>query len=780
MGSHNLTLWNQRLTYGKPTSYTFQGASIIDLFFSNVDLVSPSLTIRHDLSWFSNHKLMTLSFALPSSSRVQLPPQRTIWNLRKLKQQQTRGSYRDVFTEKLNIILPHHSSLNFPNRSVACQYIDTIHQQLSREEWLRDFWTPALTAAFQRKEHYYRKWRKAHGLNALRLWVLHQEAQATLRRLILKRRRETWRCFCDQMAQGNYTKAIVKFSRIRKNRAIKPSFSAPEGPQHAAEIMAQHLERIFDGDLLPHSADTILTNNDSTLAPYDVASCSITIDSVNNAIAQLPRRKAPGVDHLTIEMIVPLTDNLTPILVHLFQLCWRWSPVTDPGNFRPISLTSIFRKILEKCLYLDLVDQSPPLDITQGSFREARGTLDQALCLIEICSILRKHHHINPTLAFLDIKSAYDTVDRSYIWRTLQPYLDPALLNILKNLFNEVQIEVILGNVKSSRFSPKTGVLQGSILSSFLYSIYINQLPNLLRDHPLPHEAEKDPVDFALSVNCLLYGDDVVLIASSAQLPAILQKCEEHSYQLGCCLNLAKCTILALPEDTQSYTLYNTILPKQNSFPYLGIPICPGGYLHTQELIQGNVNKALKIMNEMAMIGVNPAGFDRLLSVRFYTQIVRPQLEYGLAISMCLRRIFGGGSRSLTQVMLHLVNQPSMKSRVHILQAKFILRSLNLPDDTLFSRLLPYLRTSASHSHWYKLTSSPLWRVCCNQDIEHLNRRTFRIICRKYLEDLFHQNCQRTRTKLLSACRSQSTIDPILWLSMTSIERSRVVRWRLG
>ncbi|KAG1584330.1 hypothetical protein G6F47_011765 [Rhizopus delemar] len=144
-------------------------------------------------------------------------------------------------------------------------------------------------------------------------------------------------------------------------------------------------------------------------------------------------------------------------------------------------------------------------------------------------------------------------------------------------------------------------------------------------------------------------------MASSAQLPAILQKCEEHSYQLGYRWNPAKCTILAPPEDTQSYTLYNTILPKQNSFPYLGIPIRPGGYLHTQELIQGNVNKALKTMDEMAMIGVNPADFDRLLSVRFSTQIVRPQFEYGLAISMvkyrefqtiescqnqCLRRIF--------------------------------------------------------------------------------------------------------------------------------------------
>ncbi|KAG1507995.1 hypothetical protein G6F47_008715 [Rhizopus delemar] len=312
------------------------------------------------------------------------------------------------------------------------------------------------------------------------------------------------------------------------------------------------------------------------------------------------------------------------------------------------------------------------------------------------------------------------------------------------------------------------------------YRLKSSLLPKLLRDHPLPHEAEQDPVDFALSVNCLLYADDVVLIASSAQLPAILQKCEEHSYQLGYRWNPAKCTILAPPEDTQSYTLYNTILPKQNSFPYLEIPICPGGYLHTQELIQGNVNKALKTMNEMAVIGVNPAGFDRLLSVRFYTQIVRPQLEYSLAISMCLRRIFGGGSRSSTQLMLHLVNQSSMKNRVHILQAKFILRSLNLSDDTLFSWLLPYIRASASHSHWYKLISSPLWRVCCNQDIEHLNRQTFRIICRKYLEDLFNQNCQRVYSKLLSACRSQSTIVPILWLSMTSIERSRVVRWRLG
>ncbi|PHZ10502.1 uncharacterized protein RHIMIDRAFT_239326 [Rhizopus microsporus ATCC 52813] len=38
-------------------------------------------------------------------------------------------------------------------------------------------------------------------------------------------------------------------------------------------------------------------------------------------------------------------------------------------------------------------------------------------------------------------------------------------------------------------------------------------------------------------------------------------------------------------------------------------------------------------MNQLAMIGLNPNGLSRLLATRFYKQIVRSQLEYGLAIS---------------------------------------------------------------------------------------------------------------------------------------------------
>ncbi|KAG1443763.1 hypothetical protein G6F55_012560 [Rhizopus delemar] len=421
---------------------------------------------------------MTLSFNLPpayTSHNLSTEIQRPHWNLKKLKKLDCSGRYESAFkngttslvaqsdddTDETTLMDMDAASTYIERYSSAlCQAIyDSLDEICGKKDttadgFLKQFWTTEMTSAFKR---------------------------ALLQRLIQQRRRETWKQFCSKMATGEYTKAIAHFSRIRKNRTIKPSFSPEPGINRApADVMADHLKGIFAGHLLTLTPDLDSSPTLTSSPPFDLDLCPFSSDQIYETLKQLPRKKAPGIDHIQTEI--------------------------------SISLTSTFRKLFEKCLYPSLLEQSPTLDIAQGGFRESRSSLDQVQCLIEICSILRRNHNSFPTLAFLDIKSAYDTVDRSYVWRELQSHLCPALLGILKNLFDHVQIEILLDNRVSYRFSPVTGVLQGSILSPFLYSLYINRLPSILRQPLLLDNSFSGDIvsDLTPAINCLLYADDVI------------------------------------------------------------------------------------------------------------------------------------------------------------------------------------------------------------------------------------------------------------------------------
>ncbi|KAG1177905.1 hypothetical protein G6F35_016349 [Rhizopus arrhizus] len=91
--------------------------------------------------------------------------------------------------------------------------------------------------------------------------------------------------------------------------------------------------------------------------------------------------------------------------------------------------------------------------------------------------------------------------------------------------------------------------------------------------------------------------------------------------------------IVAPTSDAKTYQLYGTTIPKESSFSHLGIPIKPGGLIDYPAMIQHNMNKASLTMNQLAAIGLNSKGFPPLLACRFYSQMTRAQLDYGLAIS---------------------------------------------------------------------------------------------------------------------------------------------------
>lgn len=167
------------------------------------------------------------------------------------------------------------------------------------------------------------------------------------------------------------------------------------------------------------------------------------------------------------------------------------------------------------------------------------------------------------------------------------------------------------------------------------------------------------PVKTMSLPNCLLYADDVVLIPEQQEMIHLLKKCERHSLEAGYRWNSVKCVILDSHSQSIEDRLYNQAISRHSSFAYLGAPFKPGGLLDPESVVSHSCSKALARMNVLISIGVNPTGFSKLLPSRLYVQIVRPQMEYRLAINLfshsqlrsleyaqnkCMWRIYGAHS----------------------------------------------------------------------------------------------------------------------------------------
>ena len=178
----------------------------------------------------------------------------------------------------------------------------------------------------------------------------------------------------------------------------------------------------------------------------------------------------------------------------------------------------------------------------QGGFRHGRSTLDQIEALDLIITHLRRDNRSKRAhMAFLDIKAAYDSVPRDVLWHRCEAIgIDGPTIRILRSLFDHNSAQLALANCRSQPFPLQAGVLQGSVLSPLLYSIYLDPLVDKLKSEgpliPFPH------IDGG--INCLLYADDIVLIAeSSRKLKRLLAIAEVDSIERGYNFSVTKSVV---------------------------------------------------------------------------------------------------------------------------------------------------------------------------------------------------------------------------------------------
>jgi hypothetical protein len=862
----SLSILNSTMSHGQPTFLSFRCrrsvSSVVDYFITNMStlhtLTSSSLQIYSDLSLGSDHKLMSLSFDYqapvtdhPSETdHAPAASARRMWNLSRFAREDASEKYVDIFSGlsepllgRLQQLVDNPPSSCPPINELNAEFNEAIYSALDKSVGTRaprpshwkKFWTPALQTAAELREVYYRKWRRcASSIDKLYWWNLHQKAHIQFRQDLRKAKQQSWRLFCDSLANQDVPTSFTQVKQLKARRQTQPGFVHPDGPSAGANAMRDHLASVYSGSVLPASRPPVLPVVDS-LVPFAVPDGGISVLSADNiaaVIKTLPRRKAPGPDSLRTEMLLPIRSQVAKILSLLFTICYQWSntpllwrqaqvvpihkkgDVTDVNNYRPISLTSVIRKLFEMCLSPFVSSVSPQLDVAQGGFRAQRSALDQALCLHDLIQDYYQTHHHYPVCAYLDIKAAYDTVDRRFVWQSLLSASAPlSLVSLLANLFDEVSVSVILANHVSTPFTPCTGVLQGSVLSPHLYSVYINSLAPLLRQAasgfstrvlstspsgPLPTFLSPPPdrhsTPSLTPINLLLYADDVALIGSANEIQQMLSLAESHSMALGYRWSPPKCAVVNPPSVTSSrytaLTLYGEVLPEVKDFTYLGVPFTRKG-IDVSLLVTKRQRGVMASMAQLNAIGANRSGFSMVFSARLYASFARPKLEYGLAIARltksqsnqlekiqnsCLRMIFGGHKTSSTTVFKHLVNLPNMSFRADVLVTKYCIRANYLPPDCLLSLLSSSLR----YSSLSQLRSRRMVQDMPTEVFSVGSSTRVTSWLRKYRQELFDAHLTSTDQVLIRACRPVLKVDPIMYLPASRADRSRLIRWRMG
>ena len=360
----------------------------------------------------------------------------------------------------------------------------------------------------------------------------------------------------------------------------------------------------------------------------------VTPELVAKKIKAMKDNKSPGVDGIPPKLLMETVEQISIPLARVFNLSlkegvvpFEWKeaniiPLFKKGsrnkseNYRPVSLTSVICKLLERLIKDHMVDflvKHKLLNSSQHGFLKARSCLTNMLCFLE--EITKWIDVGSPVdIIYLDFQKAFDKVPHQRLLLKLKAHgIGDSITYWIEQWLTDRRQRVVVGGEVSNWKSVLSGVPQGSVLGPILFLIYINDL------------------DDSITSNVLKFADDTKLFrkvntdGDKQHLQNDLDRLVKWSEKWQMLFNFGKCKCLHTGHGNLNvnYKMGDTVMGTTIKEKDLGVTISADMKVSEQCGIAASKGNQI-----LGLIRRNITYKGKNLIIPLYKAIVRPHLEY--------------------------------------------------------------------------------------------------------------------------------------------------------
>ena len=294
----------------------------------------------------------------------------------------------------------------------------------------------------------------------------------------------------------------------------------------------------------------------------ELVDLSITKEKIECVLKTLDTSKSPGPDGLHPRPLAEMAEQLAEPFQALFSTSleegilpqgWKDGNVTpifekgrkhQPGNYRPVSLTSIPCRVMKKLARNDIMEHlinNNLLSKFQHGFIKARSCTTQLLAVLDDWTDDIEHGE-NVDAIYLDYAKAFDTVPHKRLLAKRSGYgIGGKLLKWIAAFLEGRRQRVIVNGSKSSCTRVTSGIPQGRVLGPLLFVCYVNDMPE------------------NITSTAYMFGDDTKVYRNIKThidrevLQSDLRRLEDWSRKWQLRFKPDKCKVLHIGRDNEHY-----------------------------------------------------------------------------------------------------------------------------------------------------------------------------------------------------------------------------------